>query len=91
MDYLFKEYVDFLKDLNRMVLPTHSKVNATIQTVIAFLIISLPFTYKITNNLLSGILGELADSSGCPTTRGLLIHSLVFGVIVYYLMILSGV
>ena len=63
-----------------------SKINATIQSIIVFLIVSLPFTYKITNRFLSGILGKLADPSGCPTPLGLFIHSIVFGCIVYGLM-----
>lgn len=67
------------------------KINATIQSIIVFLLVSLPFTYKITNRLLGGIVGKLADSHGCPTGLGLLIHSLVFGLIIYGLMVYSVV
>ena len=63
-----------------------SKINATIQSIIVFLIMSLPFTYKITNSILSRFLGKLADPSGCPTPLGLFIHSIVFGCIIYGLM-----
>ena len=65
---------------------TAVKINATILSVIIFIIVSLPLTYKVTNGLLGGILGRLADSSGCPTTIGLIIHAIVFGLIVYLLM-----
>jgi hypothetical protein len=65
---------------------TATKISATIQSVIVFLIISLPFTYKLTNGLLGGIIGKLADGSGCPTMLGLIVHSLVFGLIVWGLM-----
>jgi len=65
---------------------TTLKITATIQSIIVFLIVSLPLTYKATNGVLGGIVGKLSDSSGCPTTTGLLIHSLVFGLIVYGLM-----
>ncbi len=65
---------------------TAAKISATIQSIIVFLIISLPFTYKLTNGLLGGIIGKLADESGCPTTLGLVVHSLVFGLIVWGLM-----
>ncbi len=65
------------------------KINATIQSIIVFLLVSMPFTYKITNRLLGGIVGKLADSSGCPTGIGLLIHSIVFGLIIYGLMVYS--
>lgn len=63
-----------------------SKINATIQSIIVFLLVSLPCTYKLTNGLLGGILGKLADPSGCPTSLGLFVHSIVFGLIVYGLM-----
>jgi hypothetical protein len=65
---------------------TEIKIIATIQSIIAFLIVSLPFTYKLTNGLLGNIVGKLADQSGCPTTLGLVIHSIVFGLIIYGLM-----
>ena len=64
------------------------KISATIQSVIIFLIISAPFTYKLTNSLLGNIIGKLADPSGCPTTLGLFVHAIVFGLIVFGLMLL---
>lgn len=72
-----------------MVFSIDKKISATIQSVIIFLIISAPFTYKITNSILGNIIGKLADSSGCPTTLGLIIHAIVFGLIVYSLMVLN--
>ena len=62
------------------------KQSATIQAVLLFFIIANPFTYRLTNSLLSGLTGRLADPSGCPTSKGLLVHSAVFGAIVYALM-----
>jgi hypothetical protein len=72
-----------------MSLSTSKKINATIQSIIIFVLVSLPFTYKITNSLLGGFLGKLADASGCPTPLGLFIHSIVFGLIIYSLMVLN--
>lgn len=60
-------------------------ISRTIRSMIIFLLVSLPFTYKLTNRLLGGI-GKLADASGCPTGLGLIIHSLVFGLIIYCFM-----
>ena len=68
---------------------SNRKIFATIQAMIVFLLVSLPITYKITNHLLGGIIGKLADSYGNPTTLGLLIHSVVFGLIVYGLMVID--
>lgn len=62
------------------------KQSATLQAVLLFFIISNPFTYRLTNSLLGGLTGRLADPSGCPTTKGILVHSVVFGAIVYALM-----
>ncbi len=65
---------------------TALKISATIQSIIIFIVVSLPFTYRLTNRLLGGIIGKLADASGCPTTLGLIVHALVFGLIIYCLM-----
>jgi hypothetical protein len=65
------------------------RISATIQSIIVFLLISLPLTYRITNGLLGGIIGKLAEPSGCPTALGLFVHSIVFGFIVYGLMIIN--
>ncbi len=68
-----------------------TKIVATIQSIIVFLLVSSPFTYKITNRLLGGILGKLADPSGCPTPLGIFVHAIVFGLIVYGLMTIKKV
>lgn len=62
------------------------KLSATIQSIIVFILVSLPFTYKVTNGLLGRFVGRLADSSGCPTMLGLFVHAIVFGLIIYALM-----
>lgn len=62
------------------------KFAATIQAILVFIVISLPLTYRITNGLLGGIVGKLADISGCPTHLGIFVHSIVFGLIIYCLM-----
>jgi hypothetical protein len=64
------------------------KHSATLQAVLLFFLIANPMTYRLTNSLLSGLTGRLADAGGCPTSKGLLVHSAVFGVLVYGLMLL---
>jgi len=64
------------------------KQAATLQAVLLFFIIANPFTYRLTNSLLGGLIGRLSDPSGCPTGTGLIVHSVVFGLIVYGLMFL---
>lgn len=63
------------------------KQSATLQAVFLFFLISNPFTYRLTNSLLSGLIGRLSDPSGCPTSLGIVVHSAVFGAIVYTLML----
>jgi hypothetical protein len=58
------------------------KLSATLQAVLLFFIISNPLIYKLTDSLVGG----LASYSGCPTTLGIVVHSIVFGVIVRSLM-----
>ncbi len=65
---------------------TNQKLMATLLSIIVFVIISSPFTYKLTNSILGGVIGSLADPSGCPTILGLVVHSVVFGIIVFLLM-----
>ena len=62
------------------------KQAATLQAVLLFFIIANPFTYRLTNSLLGGLIGRLSDPSGCPTSTGLIVHSVVFGLTVYGLM-----
>ena len=63
------------------------KQSATLQAVFLFFLISNPFTYRLTNSLLSGLIGRLSDPSGCPTSLGIVVHSAVFGAIVSTLML----
>lgn len=58
------------------------KESATLQAILLFYILSHPMVYRLTNSLVGG----LASSGGCPTMLGLIVHSLVFGGIVYGLM-----
>lgn len=43
-----------------------------------FIVVSHPMTYNLTNSILGGIIGPLASPSGCPTTVGIIVHSIVF-------------
>lgn len=68
--------------------PTDSdKWRFTLYTVIIFLIVANPYTYIIVNKLLGGIIGKIADPiSGCPTTLGFIVHTIVFTLILRHIM-----
>ena len=46
-----------------------------------FLIVSSPFVYKVVNALLSVIGVRVAANNGCPNMTGLLLHTIVFGLV----------
>lgn len=60
------------------------KLSAAAAAGLMFFIISNPIVYKIVDNLLAGLLGPIATPAGCPTTWGLIVHSVVFAAAAYY-------
>lgn len=59
---------------------------ATLQAILVFYIISHPMLYRLTDSLLGGLVGPLVSFAGVPTMTGMLVHSLVFGVVVRLMM-----
>lgn len=56
----------------------------SVQAALVFLVVSSPVVY----NLVQSIFGRLftVAVNGCPTVAGLLLHTVVFGLVVYLLM-----
>ena len=61
-----------------MVDSSYMKWQITIFSAFIFVLVSIPCTYKLTQNIFGGFLGQIADSNGCPTKRGLALHTLVY-------------
>ena len=57
---------------------SYMKWQISIFSALIFLLVINPYTYKITQNLLGRFLGKIANSNGCPTTLGLIIHTIVY-------------
>ena len=57
------------------------KWNISLFSLIIFIIVVNPYTYTLTNSLLKSFVGPLVVS-GCPTTTGLIIHSIVYFLLV---------
>ena len=55
-----------------------TKWQITFFSAFIFLLVVNPMTYKLTQSLLGGVLGRIADTNGCPTTIGLALHTLVY-------------
>lgn len=53
------------------------KLLISLLAVVIFLIVSLPVTYKLTNMALGKIIAP-TSVDGCPTTYGLIVHTVVF-------------
>jgi hypothetical protein len=54
---------------------------------LVFLLISSPMMYKFTSSHISH---GLASAGGCPTTAGLILHTIVFILLVFLLMMIRS-
>ena len=61
---------------------SNKKWHISIFSAFIFLLVVNPYTYKFTQALLGGLLGKISESNGCPTTLGLLIHTIVYVLLV---------
>lgn len=55
-----------------------TKWQITFFSAFLFLLIVNPYTYKLTQRLLGGVVGKIADNNGCPTFIGLFVHTIVY-------------
>ncbi len=60
------------------------KLSISLGSAFLFMLVSLPQTYKLTDNLLP--VNTSNDITNCPTNAGLLLHALVFFVLTYLSM-----
>jgi len=61
---------------------SNKKWHISIFSAFIFLLVVNPYTYKFTQALLGGLLGKISESNGCPTTLGLIIHTIVYVLLV---------
>lgn len=61
------------------------KAKYSFYSAIVFLIVSSPILYRTVHTVL-GRLVPIASMSGCPTTTGLVLHSIVFFFVVFGMM-----
>jgi hypothetical protein len=57
---------------------SYKKWQISIFSAFIFILVIHPYTYIITQKLLGGFVGKIAEINGCPTTLGLIIHTLVY-------------
>ena len=57
---------------------SYKKWQISIFSAFIFVLVIHPYTYKITQQMFGSILGKIAEANGCPTIRGLILHTLVY-------------
>jgi hypothetical protein len=57
---------------------SYKKWQISIFSAFIFILVINPYTYIVTQKLLGGFFGKIADINGCPTTLGLIIHTIVY-------------
>ena len=50
---------------------------------ILFALVSSPFAYKTVNMVVGKVL-KVSESNGCPTMEGLIVHTIVFGLLLHF-------
>ena len=69
-----------------MSVDSSDKWRYTLYTTAVLLLLFNPWSYKLVHSWLSGIMGPIANSGGCPTMTGVLVHAFVFTLVVRYMM-----
>ena len=71
------------------------KMQAALTAALLFYVISSPFTYRLVDQVIGGVVGSVVPQfgamlkvaeAGCPTNYGLILHAAVYGIVSYYLM-----
>ncbi len=62
------------------------KMQAVVIAALLFFIVSHPMTYKLTDSVLGRVAGRISGPAGCPTTWGIIVHSIVYGLVAVYLL-----
>lgn len=57
---------------------SYKKWKITIFSAFIFILVIHPYTFLFTQNVFGGLLGKIAEPNGCPTTMGLLLHTIVY-------------
>lgn len=57
---------------------SYKKWQISIFSAFIFILVINPYTYIFTQKMLGGLLGKIAETNGCPTTRGLVLHTIVY-------------
>jgi hypothetical protein len=71
-----------------------ARIRHAVTLALLFFVVSSPYTYKLVDSIIGGIANSIVPQyawlvkvaeGGSPTTYGLLVHSVVFGLVAYAL------
>lgn len=62
----------------RMADSSYRKWQISIFSAFIFVLVVHPYTYMLTQKMFGGLLGQISGPNGCPTTRGLVLHTFVY-------------
>lgn len=65
---------------------SYMKWKISIFSAFIFILVINPYTYIFTQKMLGGLLGKIAETNGCPTMRGLMLHTIVYVLLVRFSM-----
>ena len=57
---------------------SYKKWQISIFSALIFIVVIHPYTYIVTQKLFGGLFGKIADIHGCPTSIGLIVHTIVY-------------
>lgn len=70
-----------------MAAPTASdKWRFTLYTTLVLIVFFNHWTFSLVNSLLSRFIGQTATGNGCPTPLGFVVHTVLFTLVIRYMM-----
>jgi hypothetical protein len=61
---------------------SYRKWQISIFSAFIFVLVVHPYTYMFTQKMFGGFFGQISGPNGCPTTRGLFLHTIVYTLLV---------
>jgi hypothetical protein len=62
------------------------KLKYAVAYALAFYVVSSPFTFRFVNSVVEPIVQVKTAEGSCPTQAGLVVHTLVFALLSYYVL-----
>jgi hypothetical protein len=57
---------------------SYLKWQISILSALIFILVIHPYTYNFTQKIFGDTIGQITETAGCPTTRGLILHTILY-------------